>query len=136
MSTNKITDGQPATAFDSTTHIYQTDAVSRRTKELGPGVGKRLRQAREASDLTVRGLADRAQLSYVTVQRISTGEGGNAGIGTLLDLARALGVRPCWLAYGEGSMTNPASVTAGILEAIGKLSEGERAELMRGLLIV
>lgn len=110
--------------------------MSRRTKELGPGVGKRLRQAREASDLTVRGLADRAQLSYVTVQRISTGEGGNAGIGTLLDLARALGVRPCWLAYGEGSMTNPASVTAGILEAIGKLSEGERAELMRGLLIV
>ena len=77
----------------------------RRTRELGPGIGKRLKKAREAAELTVRDLAAKAHVSTQTILNISDGNGGNAGVGTLFDLARALGVRPCWLAYGEGPMT-------------------------------
>jgi transcriptional regulator with XRE-family HTH domain len=76
--------------------------VARRTRELGPGIARRLRQAREAAGLTVRELAQRAHVNPGTVQRISDGLGGNAGVGTLTDLARALRVRPEWLVFGSG----------------------------------
>lgn len=78
------------------------DADVRRAKQLGPGIGRRLRRAREACGLTVRELATRAHTSAKTVQAISDGRGGNSGVGLLWDLARALDVSPCWLAYGLG----------------------------------
>lgn len=77
--------------------------MARRTRELGPAIGKRLRLARELSGLTVRELAARAHCTTHTVQRISDGLGGNTGLGTIADLACALGVSPAWLAFGEGT---------------------------------
>ncbi len=76
--------------------------VARRTRELGPAIAKRLRHAREQSGLTVRELAQRAHVDPGTIQRLSDGLGGNAGVGTLTDLARALRVRPEWLVFGSG----------------------------------
>lgn len=75
--------------------------MARRSRELGPGIGKRLRQAREEAGLTVRELAERAHTTPKTIQDISDGKGGNSGVGTLSDIARALGVRPEWLICGH-----------------------------------
>lgn len=75
----------------------------KKVRELGPDIGKRLRIAREASGLTVRELAHRAHTSKTTVLAISEGRGGNSGLGVMVRLAKALGVRPCWLCFGEGS---------------------------------
>ena len=80
----------------------------RRTKELGPGLGKRLRQARDNAGLTVRELADRANTSVQTIQNLSDGLGGNSGIGLIADIARALAVSPAWLAYGMGKPEDEA----------------------------
>lgn len=80
--------------------------MARRTKELGPAIGLRLRQARKLSGLTIAELAERAHLSRKTVQDLSLGHGGAVGVGTITDLARALdvpGVTPAWLAFGEGT---------------------------------
>ena len=63
-------------------------SVARRTRELGPGIAKRLRQAREAAGLTVRELAQQAHVDPGTIQRLSDGLGGNAGVGTLTDVGR------------------------------------------------
>lgn len=75
--------------------------MARRTRELGPGIGKRLKAAREAAGLTVRELAELAHTSPTTIQMISDGRGGNSGVGVLADIARALDVTPEWLAYGH-----------------------------------
>jgi transcriptional regulator with XRE-family HTH domain len=52
--------------------------------------------------MTMRELAEKAHIARKTVQDLSNGEGGNVGVGTIVDLARALGVSPAWLAFGEG----------------------------------
>lgn len=75
--------------------------VARRTKELGPGIGKRLKRAQRDAGLTVRELAERANTTPTTIMTIRGGEGGNCGVGLLYDVAKALGVSPAWLAYGE-----------------------------------
>lgn len=80
----------------------QNGGVARRTKELGPGIAKRLRRAREARALTVRELAERANTTHQTIQNLSDGLGGNSGVGILFDIAKALDVSPAWLAFGEG----------------------------------
>lgn len=74
----------------------------RRAKDLGLGVAKRLRHARELRGLTSRELAKAAHVQVSTVQRLVAGAGGNAGIATIAALAKALKVSPAWLAYGEG----------------------------------
>ena len=71
-------------------------------RELGPDIGKRLRQAREAAGLTVRDLAYRAHTTKTTIMAISDGRGGNSSVSLLARIARALNVSPAWLAYGEG----------------------------------
>lgn len=76
--------------------------MARRTRELGPSIGKRLRLARELRGLTVRELAEVGHCTTHTIQRISDGLGGNTGLGTITDLARALKVTPEWLAFGIG----------------------------------
>ncbi len=53
--------------------------------------------------MPMRELADRAQVTVRTVLRISQGKSLNPGVGTIADLARALDVRPAWLAYGDGA---------------------------------
>lgn len=50
----------------------------------------------------MRDLAVKAHVSRKTLQSISDGEAGNAGVGMLYDIAKCLGVAPEWLAYGAG----------------------------------
>ncbi len=89
-------------AIDQSNMAVHGPDVARRTKELGPDIGKRLRKARQAAGLTVRDLAAKAHTTAQTVQWISDGKGGNTGVGLLVDLAKALGVTPEWLAFGVG----------------------------------
>lgn len=77
-------------------------ATVRRTKELGPGIGRRLRQARELRNVTQVQLAKLAHTTQATVNTLERGDGGNSGVGLLFDLARALKVRPAWLVFGDG----------------------------------
>lgn len=74
-----------------------------RTKEIGPDIGDRLREAR--GDGTIRALATKAQVSTKTIVDIEAGRGATSSLRTFHKLARALGVRPCWLCFGEGSPT-------------------------------
>lgn len=76
--------------------------MARRSKQLGPDIGKRLRRAREACGLTVRELAKRAHTSAPTIQDLSDGKGSNSSIGLLADIAKALQVTPWWLCFGFG----------------------------------
>lgn len=78
-------------------------AVARRVNILGPAIAERLRLARELRGLTVRQLAEQAQVDKQTVQRLSDGLGRNPGAGMMADLAKALDVSPAWLTFGEGS---------------------------------
>lgn len=52
----------------------------------------------------MRELARRAELSQGAVHQIASGNRDNPGAETLWKIARALGVRPEWLAYGSGEM--------------------------------
>ncbi len=85
--------------MDSGRHALQ---VARRTRELGPGIGRRLRQARDRAGLSQEALSKLAHTSPTTIVTIEAGGGGNSGVGLLVDLSRALKVRPCWLILGEG----------------------------------
>ncbi len=64
-------------------------------------LGHRLQQAREETGLSQRTLAERAGTVHSTVGDIEKGRRYPA-VDTLERLARALGVSPCWLAYGMG----------------------------------
>ena len=46
--------------------------------------------------------AELALISRAAVYKLRHGDGNNVGINTIYNIAKALGVRPCWLAYGEG----------------------------------
>jgi len=66
------------------------------------GVGSRLAEARKDAGLTLRGLADAAGLGHVAVDNIET-DRHVPGIEIVERLSKALGVSPCWLAYGIGA---------------------------------
>lgn len=76
--------------------------VARRTKELGPGIGRRMREAREHHGMSQRDLAKLAHCTQVTVGALESGSGGNSSIGLYADIARALNVSPEWLCFGVG----------------------------------
>lgn len=71
-------------------------------RHLSADFRSRLRSAREAAGLTLADLAERT--GYKTKVSISNLELGkqSATLEQVENLARALGVRVCWLAYGEG----------------------------------
>lgn len=77
--------------------------VRGRKNPLCLSVGSRLQQARERANLTVASLGIAARMSHQVVRSIE--EGANLPlIDTLERIAAALGVSPCWLAYGtEGT---------------------------------
>lgn len=66
------------------------------------GFCKRLASARSEAGVTQRELAKRAGLSGAYVAHIETGRIAEPSIYTVQALARALGVRPEWLAFGVG----------------------------------
>jgi transcriptional regulator with XRE-family HTH domain len=77
--------------------------MARRTYAFARAIGQRMERARQAAGLSINELAERALVHRNTVARISEGQSRNPGAATLADLARALRVSPCWLAYGVGA---------------------------------
>lgn len=65
-------------------------------------IGQRLHDARERAGMSANALAKAAGLTHTTVQDIEMGR-RNPGVETMERLAQALGVDPCWLAYGTGT---------------------------------
>ena len=66
-------------------------------------IGERLFDARDRAGLTLRALGEKAGVSWSTISAIEKGRQA-ATVETTERLAMALGVRPCWLAFGEGSL--------------------------------
>ena len=83
--------------------------------------------------LNDRQLGEKALVSRAAVYKLRHNDGNNAGINTVYNLAKVLGVRACWLAYGEGPQTEPESPRAAALEAVSALSAAERKKLLREL---
>jgi transcriptional regulator with XRE-family HTH domain len=67
---------------------------------LAQEVGERLRSARVAAGMTIRELARASHMDKTSVSDLELGRIRNPGVGTIADLAKALGVDPRWLAYG------------------------------------
>jgi len=59
----------------------------------------RLKDARESAGMSLQGLADASGTSHSSV-RIWLAGRAEPSIGNSAKLAEALGVTPCWLAYG------------------------------------
>jgi DNA-binding XRE family transcriptional regulator len=86
-------------------------AAPRRTESAGERlrhltckkIGERLFDARDRAGLTLRALGEKAGVSWSTISAIEKGRQA-ATVETTEGLAVALGVRPCWLAFGEGSL--------------------------------
>jgi len=67
---------------------------------LSAGLSRRFRLARERRGLTLRALAASSGCQYSTIVAIESA-GRMPQITTIEILARALGVAPGWLAYGD-----------------------------------
>lgn len=104
--------------------------VALHTAKMGEGIASRLRRARDASELTIAELAHKAHTSAQTLHNIMLGSGNRSRVGLLVDIARALGVRPAWLILGEGPQHEPESPSAAILDAFGQLPDVEREHLL------
>lgn len=64
-------------------------------------LGARLFAVRKAARLGMLALAKRSGVSSATINHIEKGRQLPA-VDTVERLARALGIRPCWLAFGDG----------------------------------
>src|SRR3990167_7586 len=82
-------------------------AVAKHSKALGPDIGLRITRLMRAQELTDRELSEKALVAHTTIQKLRHGFGGNAGAGTLANVARALGVRAAWLIFGDGPQVEP-----------------------------
>lgn len=69
-------------------------------KFLSDGFPGRLAEARQKCGLSQNGLAQKAGLAQQTVRKLELGRAYPA-LDTLERLAHALGVTPCWLAFGD-----------------------------------
>ncbi len=65
-------------------------------------LAERLREARKAADMTQKTLGDAVGISQAAIQKIETGRAAQTT--KLLDIAKALRVRPEWLSSGTGAM--------------------------------
>ncbi|WP_416380881.1 XRE family transcriptional regulator [Klebsiella michiganensis] len=65
-------------------------------------LAERLREARKAADMTQKALGDAVGVSQAAIQKIETGRAAQTT--KLLDIAKALRVRPEWLSSGTGAM--------------------------------
>ncbi len=64
-------------------------------------IGERLRRVRERKLLTQADLSTASGVTEATISRIETGQAGPTRPSTAKKLARALGLDPIWLMYGE-----------------------------------
>lgn len=83
--------------------------------------------------LTDRALGESAKLSFTTIQNLRRGFGGQAGIGTLWNVAYALGVRPAWLAFGDEPQTELENIFDEAEELLTRLSPADRKTLLKKL---
>lgn len=74
-------------------------------------LGKRLYEARANRGLTMAALANKAKVGASTINTIEKGRTSPAA-DTIERLAKALGVDPCWLAYGTGAQPDWTAETA------------------------
>ena len=65
-------------------------------------LAERLREARKAADMTQKALGEAVGISQAAIQKIETGRAAQTT--KLLDIAKALRVRPEWLSSGTGAM--------------------------------
>lgn len=65
-------------------------------------LAERLREARKAAGMTQKTLGDAVGVSQAAIQKIETGRAAQTT--KLLDIAKALRVRPEWLSSGTGAM--------------------------------
>ncbi|EPG4681910.1 TPA: helix-turn-helix transcriptional regulator [Klebsiella pneumoniae] len=65
-------------------------------------LAERLREARKAASMTQKTLGDAVGVSQAAIQKIETGRAAQTT--KLLDIAKALRVRPEWLSSGTGTM--------------------------------
>ncbi|WP_439898379.1 XRE family transcriptional regulator [Klebsiella pneumoniae] len=65
-------------------------------------LAERLREARKAASMTQKTLGDAVGVSQAAIQKIETGRAAQTT--KLLDIAKALRVRPEWLSSGTGDM--------------------------------
>ena len=83
------------------------------------GMGARLASVRTERGLTKVALARLLDLSATAIANIE--KGAQTGVNVLEALAKALGVSPAWLAYGEGPQVLPtrrrSRTTAAITDA-------------------
>jgi len=93
------------TVFDLTETTCNGPEVAKHSRALGPQIGLRLSRVMKERGLTDRALAKEAQISFTTVQNLRRGLGGQAGVGTIWNIAKALGVTPEWLAFGKEPST-------------------------------
>lgn len=107
--------------------------MAKHSKALGPQIGKRLSQVMDEQGLTVRELGAKARLSHNTIHLLRTGEGGQAGVGTVYNVAKALGIRFCWLALGEGPKVEADNPRDAIKQTIASLPIAERKKLLMEL---
>ena len=70
------------------------------------GIGGRLHAARERMGLSRNALGKLAGLSHTAIGNVESGD-AVPGIDVAEQLAGALGVAVCWLAYGEGDIEPP-----------------------------
>jgi transcriptional regulator with XRE-family HTH domain len=73
------------------------------------GAGLRLKSAREKAGMSKKALAMEAETTDTTVRLTEAGK-TMPSVATAEQLAKALGISPCWLAYGEGPEVLPRPV--------------------------
>lgn len=74
------------------------------SKLLSADFGKRLKQARESKQMTVRSLGKQAGMSPTAVYNIENGTAVTVRLENALSLADALGVSREWLCWAKGSI--------------------------------
>lgn len=66
----------------------------------------RLQSARESAGMSLQGLADASGTSHSSVRKWIAGH-AEPSVGNVAKLAEALGISPCWLAYGCECAVSP-----------------------------
>lgn len=103
MSTSENIKPGAATAFDGACGACDAaPALGMHSHKLGPEIGRRLSRIMKERGLVDRDLGELALMSHSAIYKLRHGFGGQVGVGTIWNIAKALGVSPAWLAFGVG----------------------------------
>lgn len=101
MSTSPLTNFTSPTTVDSQASPLEPAEVAR---DWAKEIADRAELVRLKRGFTYRELAERAHLHFVHVHRLCKGKSDTPTIPSVYWLAKGLGVRVCWLAFGDGPM--------------------------------